>query len=535
MKFISRSLLILLLLYGLVFAFGDVLLLRGHASLWMWIGFPVVLIGLQYLVSPWLIEMFLSIGWDYEGDIPAECREFVDKLCAERGIPRPKIGYIFSGTPNAFSYGRLRSDAKVVVTEGLVKVLTPDELNSVLAHEIGHIEHYDFAVMAVASLAPMLLYQIYAWCRHNSNTRQVAWGAYLCYLLSQYVVLLLNRTREYWADHYSAEVTHQPEMLSSALIKIAYGMIRADGEYRESLQKGSKSEKSALRKEHRLGQTVAIMGISNLNAGQSLALSGTDPRGAAAIMRWDILNPWARVYELSSTHPLTALRVRAMNEEARKMHLPVDYPLPLDEPKDWGRFATELAIWLAPWLPLALFVTSEWLPRTMAHFGLVMDGPSKAILLGMTGLLFLVRTLFRYRGEFQDSTIGPLLENLEVSQMQPKAVRLRGEIVGRGVPGAFWSADLVLRDATGMIFMLYRQSIPFARLLFAVSSVDSLEGQQVTIEGWFRRGLRPYVEMSQLTDEDGKTHRAWSRWVQIGVEVAAIALGAFWWYSVRLG
>lgn len=529
MRFISRSMVILLLLYGLVFAFGDVLLLRSHASLWMWIVFPVALIGLQYLLSPWIIEISLSIGWDYEGDIPAECRSFIDKLCAERGLKRPRIGFIFSGTPNAFSYGHLRSDARVVVTEGLVKVLTPDELNAVLAHEIGHIEHYDFAVMAVASLAPLLLYQLYAWTRNNNNTRQVAWGAYFCYLISQYVVLLLNRTREYWADHYSAEVTHQPEMLSSALIKIAYGMIRADGEYRESLQKGSKADKRSLRREHRLGQTVAIMGISNLNAGRSLALSGTDPAGAAAIMRWDILNPWSRVYELSSTHPLTALRVRAMNQEAREMHLPVDYPLPLDEPKDWGRFATEFAIWAAPWLPGALFVICTWLPRTSEKFGIMLDGPSKAILLAMTGFLFFVRTLFRYRGEFQDSTVGPLLEDVEVSQMQPRAVRLRGEIVGRGVPGAFWSADLVLRDATGMIFMLYRQSIPFARFLFAMWSAEKLTGQQVTIEGWFRRGLRPYVEMSRLTDSEGKSRHAWSRWVQIAIELVAVAIGVLWW------
>jgi hypothetical protein len=87
MKFISRSLLILLLLYGLVFAFGDVLLVRGHAPLILFLAFPVALIGLQFLVSPWLIEFFLSIGWDYEGDIPAECRAFVDKLCAEREEP----------------------------------------------------------------------------------------------------------------------------------------------------------------------------------------------------------------------------------------------------------------------------------------------------------------------------------------------------------------------------------------------------------------------------------------------------------------
>ena len=77
--------------------------------------------------------------------------------------------------------------------------------------------------------------------------------------------------------------------------------------------------------------------------------------------------------------------------------------------------------------------------------------------------------------------------------MRPRAVRLSGKIVGRGLPGAFWSPDLVLQDSTGIIFMLYRQSIPFARFLSAITDADECIGQQVEIEGWFRRGLRPYV------------------------------------------
>jgi len=108
---------------------------------------------------------------------------------------------------------------------------------------------------------------------------------------------------------------------------------------------------------------------------------------------------------------------------------------------------------------------------------------------------------------------------------------VEGEIVGRGVPGAFWSPDVVLRDATGMLFILYRQSIPFARLLFALSA-DEYIGQRVTIEGWFRRGLRPYIEMSSLTTEDGRTSRAWSRWVQYLLAAGAVAGGYFWLSAV---
>jgi heat shock protein HtpX len=64
-----------------------------------------------------------------------------------------------------------------VVTTGLLELLTPEESNAVLAHEIGHIEHWDFAVMTFASLAPMLLYQIYVVTDRINNYRAVAYGA----------------------------------------------------------------------------------------------------------------------------------------------------------------------------------------------------------------------------------------------------------------------------------------------------------------------------------------------------------------------
>jgi hypothetical protein len=79
---------------------------------------------------------------------------------------------------------------------------------------------------------------------------------------------------------------------------------------------------------------------------------------------------------------------------------------------------------------------------------------------------------------------------------------------------------------------LYRQSIPFARLLFALGA-DDVIGQQVTIEGWFRRGLRPYIEMSTLTTDQGQTRRAWSRWVQYLLAAAAVVGGYLWLAAQR--
>ena len=167
-------------------------------------------------------------------------------------------------------------------------------------------------------------------------------------------------------------------------------------------------------------------------------------------------------------------------------------------------------------------------PSWLSFLGIVLPPDAKPLLLISTGVAWMFRVLYRYRGSFEDAKIGSLLEDVEVSQMRPRAVRLRGEILGRGAPGAFWSPDLVLRDSTGIIFVLYRQSIPFARFLFALSAAENFIGQQVVIEGWFRRGLAPYVEMSKLTGKASASRRAYSRWVQLVLAAIAVVLGWLW-------
>jgi Zn-dependent protease with chaperone function len=524
MKFVTRSLLILLALYGLVFALGDAYLSHAHAPLWLAAAFAAGFVGIQYVASPWFIEWLMTIVWDEDAArLPAVNREFIRRLCTERNIRVPRIGIIYSGTPNAFSFGHTPADARVVITKGLLDVLTPEEVNAVLAHEIGHVEHWDFAVMAIAALAPLLMYQIYVFTRSNNNTRVVAYTAYLCYLVSRFIVLLLNRTREYMADHYAAEVTGEPGVLSSALVKIACGLVRADGEYAETMTRKWGADKKAARRDQRLSGALAVMGISNVQSGAALALGGANPADAAAVMRWDLVNPWARVYEMNSTHPLTALRVRALNDDATAMHQTTAYPLPTDQRVEWGRFPFEVLLWAVP-------VVTCW----ALFIGLVLDrwsAETAATLLIFTGAAWILRTWYRYRGEFETASIGTLIQDMEVSQMRARAVRVEGEIVGRGVPGAFWSPDLVLRDATGMLFILYRQSIPFARFLFALNA-DKVIGQRVVIEGWFRRGLRPYIEMSSLTTEEGTTRRAWSRWVQFLLAAGAMVAGYLWLSAV---
>ena len=560
MKFISRSILVLLALYGMVFAIGDAYLVHENAPSWVAMAFVCVLVVAQFTLSPLLIEWVFNIDWD-ETALPAPNRQFVEQLCAERGLPKLRFGVIYSGTPNAFSFGRFRKDARVVVTEGMLDILTVDEANAVLAHEIGHIEHYDFAVMTLAAAAPLILYQMYVWGRRVKNLRTVAWCAYAAYLIGQFLVLTLNRTREYWADHYSAECTHAPGDLASALVKIAYGMVKIDGAYRETQKTGSAQAKKDSTRQRHLGGAIALMGIANLNSGMSLALGMANPQQAAAVMKWDLVNPWARVYELNSTHPLTALRVRALNDVSQQMHQPIAYPLPdgMEGRKiRWGAFPIEFFFWIAPFVCTAALLFESFFRRTLLTFGVHLPHQLTPWLLIAVGTTWAMRIAFRYRGTFEPKNIGQLLEDLDVSQMTPRAVELRGEIIGNGIPGAFWSADLVMQDESGQMFLLYRSSIPLGRLFFAVTDAYRFIGEQVIVKGWYRRGLRPYVELSEVSATVTKAtlgsgsislfsqstldaaasatpqilhQRSYSRWIQLAVAAVITGVGIIWLMS----
>jgi heat shock protein HtpX len=557
MGFVTRSLLVLMALYSVVFLLGDLALLNGNAPLWWGVAFVVALIGIQYALSPWLIERFYAIGW-YEEDIPPAQVAFVRELCMKQGIPMPRMGIIETGTPNAFAFGRVQGDARIVVTRGLLDICTPEEANAVLAHELGHIAHYDFAVMALAAVAPLLLYQIYVWTRNIRNQGKViSYGAYLAYWVGQFLVLLLNRTREYGADQFSAEVTGQPSALASALVKIGYGLVKEQGQQRQFLAEGTSGQKKDARRRLQAGQALGLMGIASASNADALALGLNSPEAATRVMQWDLVNPWSRVYELSSTHPLTAMRLRALNREAVRLGQTPEYPLPENTRVRWAGFPLEFFFWAAPLVCGFLLVTWMWIGRSLertVHLSLPEAAvPTLFIALGIT---FAARIAFRYHGKFQPKKTVDLLEDLAVSQMRPRAVELEGEIIGHGIPGAFWSPDLVLQDETGMMFLLYRSSVPFGRFLFALRSADRLVGERVKVQGWYRRGLKPYVELSKIEGDVCKpltgsgpislfgnesvsapiayehlVERSYSRWIQMAAAAICTGIGLIWLLS----
>ncbi len=160
-------------------------------------------------------------------------------------------------------------------------------------------------------------------------------------------------------------------------------------------------------------------GNRTTNSGMSLALGMANPQQAAAVMKWDLVNPWARVYELNSTHPLTALRVRALQPQRRRCVNPSATP----RQTEYGRPQNPLGR-----IPRGVLLLDRalrlhrctalrgHLPPLTPYSGRQPAAPTNPRLLIAVGTTWAMRIAFRYRGTFEQKKIGQLLEDLDDSR-----------------------------------------------------------------------------------------------------------------------
>lgn len=157
----------------------------------------------------------------------------VENLAITNGMPMPKIYLIEDPAPNAFATGRDPKHAVVGATTGILDLLSDQELEGVMAHELGHVKNYDirvtmvaFALVAVISILADIILRM-TWFRgdddDNSSPIILAIGlvaALLAPLIAVLIQLSISRKREYLADATGALTTRYPEGLASALEKI---------------------------------------------------------------------------------------------------------------------------------------------------------------------------------------------------------------------------------------------------------------------------------------------------------------------------
>jgi heat shock protein HtpX len=154
--------------------------------------------------------------------------DIVERLCAKTGLPMPKLYVIPTQSPNAFATGRNPKHASVAVTQGILQILNDDEMEGVLAHELGHVRNRDILISSVAATiagAITMLARMAFWFGGSDDERGGSpIAAIAMMILAPFAALLIqmaiSRSREYGADETGAHFTGNPHALASALQKL---------------------------------------------------------------------------------------------------------------------------------------------------------------------------------------------------------------------------------------------------------------------------------------------------------------------------
>ena len=120
------------ILYGVITGIGTWM---GTGNAVFYIGFAVIILGIQYLIGPSIVVWTMKVKWVSEKEEPGLHR-MVAELAESAHLPKPKVGISQLTIPNAFAFGRTRRDGRVCVTRGILNLLTKDELRAVLGHEM---------------------------------------------------------------------------------------------------------------------------------------------------------------------------------------------------------------------------------------------------------------------------------------------------------------------------------------------------------------------------------------------------------------
>ena len=536
------------LMFGMVLVLGlSLVLILGSDNplqgLFFAIAITLIFNTAAFFLSPWFMD--LTQRWLYQTrwvelaeveSLSPETAKIIRQICEDKNLKTPRLGIIDDQNPTAFTYGSLPNSARLVVSQGLFTYLDDDEIATVYAHELGHVVHWDFAVMTVASTLVQICYLIYMTARRFSRgggdskikdaAQSAAFLAYVFYIVGTYLLLYLSRTREYFADHFAAETTGNPNGLSRALVKIAYGILE-------------ETERSP--EPSRLVEGTRALGIYDHKAASSTGTAyrvASDPQKIGRVFLWDMFNPWGWWMELNSTHPLTGKRVRALSTYAEQLGLPTEFDMgrvigegkTLNQKKLYGNFLVDIALYLAEIIGFLVgLVIGTIFSSNSANAGLMVGAP----LIGL-GLGILIKTLVMFP-DYQQAPatdVLTLMSDPYASPLRGQPAKLAGKLIGRGDAGYKFGSDLKIQDRNGMLYLHYSSRFgPIGNFFYGMTRVQSLIGEQVGAVGWFRRGIMPWMDLIQLKSENGTIvnsyHRFWSLILGGGAIILGITLIVF--------
>lgn len=558
---------VIVALLGIIFAIGMAALESQHLprglSFAFSCGFAATILLAQYILGPILLDWIVRVVWCHPRSVNDDFSIWYSKTCKQFSIPEPRFGIIEDGAPNAFTYGHGPWDARVVVTRGVINMLTPQELKAVVAHELGHVKHHDFIMMTIVQGLVLVLYSLYRAARHSRSRNSLVTmiAAYTAYQLSYYISLLFSRLREYMADYASAQIMENANYLSTALVKIAYGLGKTAPVTQSAAtawQYGTQTSSPAPTLASAFGSRGGFLGMgpsqtqaqaapangSKISASSlgafGIASTGAvrtavtwmsntgkvDPANFARAARWEFYNPWAKIAELTSTHPLTARRIKALQKMNRIWNVPNAFNLDRIQPATYTGFYRDILVLVLPLLiGIGAFALAKLASPASDSIFALLAGAS-ALMVGR-----FIQVLITYPSGLLQRKVLHLLGEPNVSHVNAIPVVIEGEITGRLDPGIAWASDFILQDETGFIACIFRKPLGIWTFLFGWLEADDYVGKHVKIYGWYRRFTSPYIEVSIIDGGWGGKNRSYAKVWQLAISLLlAVAFGLFAYY-----
>lgn len=224
----AKTFLLLALLSAIIIVLGG--MLGGRTGVII----AFVLAAVMNLGSYWYSDKIVLGMYHARELAPDEApflHETVGQLAANAGIPKPRICVVPEEAPNAFATGRDPEHSVVAVTEGIMRILSPEELRGVIAHEIGHIVNRDILVQTIAgvmasaiiTLANMFQFSAIFGGNRNEGGGNMFGGlilALLAPMAAGLIQMAISRSREFMADETGARLCGQPLALAGALYRL---------------------------------------------------------------------------------------------------------------------------------------------------------------------------------------------------------------------------------------------------------------------------------------------------------------------------
>jgi len=507
----------------------------GYVSWYFMIGLLVLFNIIVWLVGPYVNDLiykwFYKIRfYEYEEIKDKPYMLFVKKICDEHNIKVPKIGIINDKNPTAFTYGSASFNARIVLTDGLFEFLDEDELKAVIAHELGHIINKDFIIMTIATTLLQVLYFAYVIFAKYKTRKTVALGkkgekksgnyfvvigyvSYLFYWIGTYLLLYLSRLREYYADEFSAKKTGDPNLLSSALIKIAYGIsISPDTPKTANLLNATRAQ-----------------GIFDVKTANEVGLVYHNARDDKELMKrsllFDLYNPWAWILQLKSTHPLVGKRIERLcsmtNSPLFNFYELKD--IVIDKSLLWKNFFRDVFVKYSITLMFLIILVLTILQFLGKGNFLVAIAVAFVLLI----IFSFINVRYRYPlDEFNDTTILDCMADVYASPIRGKPVKIAGKAIGRGQAGFIFGEDMMFQDKSGIIYLNYESGIPlFGNLIFAWKKLKELLMKPAITTGWFLRGVTHHIELHRFHAGETTIKSRVRLWFVLGIIMKVLLIG----------